>query len=66
MTPIKELPRGRWFSLDERRPTEGEEVLFVLELPDGAEVVTGTLRSVPRIKQSIAVRWMRIPHPSAA
>jgi hypothetical protein len=66
MTPIKDLPRGPWFSLNERRPAEGEEVLFVLELPDGAEVVTGTLHSVPRIKQSIAVRWMRIPHPSAA
>jgi hypothetical protein len=66
MTPTKDLPRGRWFSLSERRPAEGEEVLFVLELPDGAEVVTGTLQSVPRIKQSIAVRWMRIPHPSAA
>lgn len=66
MTPTKDLPRGRWYSLNERRPPEGEEVLFALELPDGAEVVTGTLRSVPRIKQSIAVRWMRIPHPSAA
>ncbi|HEU5334776.1 MAG TPA: hypothetical protein VFU27_02370 [Terriglobales bacterium] len=66
MTPTNDLPRGCWYSLDERRPPDGEEVLFVLELPDGAEVVTGTLRSVPRIKQSIAVRWMRIPHPSAA
>lgn len=66
MTPTKELPLGRWYSLNERRPPDGEEVLFVLELPDGAEVITGTLHSVPRIKQSVAVRWMRIPHPSAA
>ena len=66
MTPTKNLPPGRWYSLSERRPPDEEEVLFALELPDGAEVVTGTLHSVPRIKQSIAVRWMRIPHPSAA